>query len=108
MNDTDYLLIENIRNEKPQPGLEPFMSEFIKDRLQELVVLKSAVNSKDYCVIKEISHKWKGFCSPYGFIGLEKLSINLERSALESNLSDCEELIINIEKYLEIKKLVMK
>ena len=40
---------------------------FIKNKIAELAILKTAVKIKDFDAIKKIGHNWKGVCSSYGF-----------------------------------------
>jgi len=96
--------IESIKNECPQQGLEPFVKGFLADRCDESEELAVFLSKSDFEQIKSLAHKWKGFSLPYGFKLLGELSIDLELAAKQSDLGQCELLVQDIKKYLEIKK----
>lgn len=98
----------NIADEKASPGLEEFSLEFHGDRVQEVNLILELVSKKDLDAVRKIAHKWKGFCEPYGFNFLEELSINLERAAIDKNLSQIENTINDIVSYLKEKEVYIR
>jgi HPt (histidine-containing phosphotransfer) domain-containing protein len=87
-------------DEKPFEGLEPFVEKFLLDRINELEVIKQSLLNKDYTSLQKLMHQWKGFCEPYGFGPLAKLSIKLEEQAKRQSHSECEKFAEEIKKYL--------
>ena len=77
-----------IANEPSEPGLEPFVPQFIKDRLTEISTLLESKNMKN---IQSKAHEWKGFSAPYGFSNLERMARLIEKSDLEASLSILED-----------------
>jgi len=89
-----------IANEPPEPGLELFVPQFIKDRLTEIQELLESKNMKN---IQLKAHEWKGFSAPYGFSNLERMARTIE----ESNLETCITILIQAQNYcLERQKLL--
>lgn len=93
-----------ILNEQHEPGLEPFLVDFVIKRFTELEELKSNLSINNFNSLKSHAHNWKGFARPYGFIKLEEFAINLEESALKQDKKTCEILLQEIEVNLEHKK----
>lgn len=93
-----------IKNEKPEEGLEEYVPNFITDREQELILLKQALDSGDFESLRKKAHDWKGFSRPFGFLHLEKIGIQLEIAAKSSSQSECASLLDETEKYLQLKK----
>lgn len=94
----------DIENEKPAPGLEKYTDEFLRDRQSEFEDMRAALVSKDLKRVKELAHKWKGFCGPYGFNHLEVLSESLEKAADELNYDTSTTLVEEISQYLNLKE----
>lgn len=99
---------EIVKNEKPLEALESFSEEFLNDRLAEFKSLEQFEQSKDYSEIKSLAHKWKGFCEPYGFNELGKLSTKLEDELKLNNVDKTTHLINEIRQYLIAKKDYIK
>lgn len=93
-----------VKNEKPLEALESFSQEFLRDRLAEFKLVEGYDKSKNYSEIKSMAHKWKGFCEPYGFIELGKLSAELENELKSNNVQKTTHLINEIRDYLNAKK----
>ncbi len=89
--------------EQVATGLEEFVIEFYEDRQQELSLMLDSLAKNDLDSIGALAHKWRGFCSPYGFQHLEGLSISLEESARGKNTEESKNLIEKISDYLEKK-----
>lgn len=99
---------DQIKNENPEAGLEVFLDEFIDDRYSDLEKLWLALELKKFSEIKDIAHRLKGFCAPYGFNLLEKISIELEKVALDKDLNKATKYITQMSEYLELKKENLK
>jgi len=99
---------EQIKDEKPEAGLEVFIDEFLEDRSLDLEKLKRALELKNFSEIKDMAHRLKGFCAPYGFNLLEKISIELEKVALDKDLIKATKYITQMSEYLELKKEKLK
>ena len=93
--------------EVPSKGLEEFISEFYHDRIKELLIMKGSFENKDLLTIKSFAHKWKGYCTPYGFNYLEVLSIQLEKSIEENNFEEISLLLHQVSDYLEQKGRIL-
>lgn len=92
--------IRNPETEIPLPGFEVFHTEFLETRKEELVTLKASLAEGDFKALAVCGHKWKGFCSPYGFQELGELAILMEEAAKNSSLEECQEILTRIEEYL--------
>ena len=89
-----------IESEKVSKGLEEYVDEFIEDRTLELKSLRIFLEEGDLEAIREITHRWKGFCAPYGFNFLEKMSLEIEQYISTSEKDQLEESFKKIESYL--------
>jgi len=94
--------------EKPSPGLETFVVEFLSDRQKELVEVYQFVKVKNFEALQKTAHKWKGFSEPYGFGGLGVVSVELERAAQECSIERCAELVQKADQYLQEKSISIK
>ncbi len=92
-----------ISEEKASPGLEKFAKEFFQDRCSELSLMQESLKRKDFEGIRKVAHKWKGFCTPYGFHYLENLSQEVEKVASEKDFVKISSLLEEISSYLEEK-----
>lgn len=97
-----------IENDAPIPGLEQFVNEFYQDRVLEFNEMQEFRKEKRFEDIRKLAHKWKGFCAPYGFQGLESLSTELEVECKSSNVEKIDELISKISKYMIEKGKIIK
>lgn len=98
----------NLSNEKPEPGLETFIPEFLDDRFNEINEIRKSLDSNDHSILHELTHKWIGFSKPYGFIWLEGAAKELKEIAREGKTEQASILIDKIEEYLEAKKKQLK
>lgn len=92
-----------INDEAASPGLENFVFEFYCDRLRELEQMCCFIRRGDLKAIGEISHRWKGYCDPYGFQTLARLGGELEHSCASGEHRRSQLLIKAIASYLELK-----
>lgn len=95
---------QNFSTEKPIPELEAFYQEFLANRLEDLAQLESSFAAQDLKTVKDITHRWKGFCAPYGFGRLGLIAAELERFANNSDAAACAPLIKSASAYLAQKK----
>ena len=93
-----------IEEEKPQQGLENFEKEFLNDRKNEYLQLIGFLEKNDFSSIDGLAHKWKGFSKPYGFMGLETLAIEVQKSIKDNNRKELGKYIELIRDYLERKE----
>lgn len=96
--------IEIVKHEKPLDALVSFQGEFLNDRLDELKLMNNSLENSNFQDIRDLAHKWKGFCEPYGFNALANLSKDLEVSVDTKNVQEVTQIIGEINKYLEAKK----
>ncbi len=97
----------NSRSQSSQidSDLQPFIDEFISDRLTELNSLKSTTEPNKTNDIKSLTHKWKSFFEPYGFgeimpevLQLENASLNSDSELYDKLLGDIENFFLNLPK----------
>ena len=91
-------------SETPKLGLEIYYDEFLSSRLVELETVRIAFTAKNYKVIAEFVHKWKGFSAPYGFGILGELAMNIETCLEQSDFEHCGLLLEEVEFYLTVTK----
>lgn len=73
---------------------------FIKNKIEDLTILKSSLENKDLDTIKKIGHNWKGVCSSYGFNYLGETGKQFEILAQNKDYSSLKLLIESIPEYL--------
>ncbi len=95
---------QNFSSETPLPELEAFYSEFLQDRFADLAQLQASFATHDLMIVKEIAHRWKGFCEPYGFGRLGGIAAELEVHAKNGDDAACAPLIKAAATYLAEKK----
>ena len=93
-----------VKDERPLEGLEGFSEGFLKDRLKEYNDLLNFLETQNYQEIRALSHKWKGFCEPYGFQKLGDLSAHLEEASKKENVNEITQTIDQIKQYLDAKR----
>ena len=96
-----------IKNEQAVTGLGEFIGEFLVDRVKENEELDVCLETRDFFIMKSIGHKWKGYSAPYGFHKLGVLGEALEEAALSQNLESCQQIKMNIDEYLKLKKEIL-
>lgn len=89
--------------EEVSVGLEEFVLEFYEDRVKEFSLMRDDLEKNDLDAIGVIAHKWRGFCSPYGFQHLGELSVSLEESTRSGDFDVSSSLIERISVYLDKK-----
>ncbi len=92
-----------LESEVPWPGLERYYVEFLTTRREEVSTLKNFLAENNFKEIAQLAHRWKGFCTPYGFGKLAEYSTDLEVTALSSDHNQCAQLIDRIQGYLASK-----
>ena len=92
--------IRNPAAEIPLPGFEVFYEDFLCSRKEELSQLKAAMAAGDLRFLTTTAHKWKGFCTPYGFQELSELALKLESASLATDRPRCAALLEEISSYL--------
>jgi len=74
---------------------------FIKNKLDDLTILQSALENQDFESIKKIGHNWKGVCSSYGFNYLGETGKQFEFLSMNKDLSSLKLLIESLPEYLK-------
>ncbi len=80
--------------------LVDLIPNFIKNKIADLAILKSALESKDFDTIKKIGHNWKGVCSSYGFNYLGETGKQFELLAQNEDANSLRILIDGLPEYL--------
>lgn len=96
--------IDQYMSEKPSPGLEPFVAEFLQDRKAEMKTLQELHGCRDMAGIKKIVHPWKGFSEPYGFKHLGEVAQQVEQAITDNVHCDLSELLVHLNDYLRVKE----
>lgn len=73
-------------------------------RYAEYKPLLNAASNHDFQHIAQVCHQWKGNARSYGFLDLEEIAIQLEKSALAEDLNSTMGLIKKFETWLEVQK----
>ncbi|MBC7538515.1 MAG: Hpt domain-containing protein [Bacteriovorax sp.] len=94
----------DLTSEIPLPGLESFYDEFLATRIDELGETKRALIAKNYQIVAEYAHKWKGFSAPYGFGVLGQIALEIEKCLEVDEIKRCEILLNEAETYLTVTK----
>lgn len=98
----------DLSHEKAEPGLEQFTLEFLSDREGEYKELVGALATSNFESMRSLGHKWKGFCTPYGFHQLGELAAKLEVASEQENKVECQSIITVMNEYLEQKRESLK
>jgi two-component system, sensor histidine kinase and response regulator len=73
---------------------------YFKSREEDLVSLKHAIKEDNFDTIKRIGHRIKGSAKSYGFAEVGELSAQLEDSAVQKDIKNCQRIIFEIESIL--------
>lgn len=73
---------------------------FIKNKIHDLTIIKSALETNDFETIRKIGHNWKGVCSSYGFKYLGETGKQLEHLAEAHDKTSLRFLIESLPEYL--------
>ena len=98
----------DLSSEIPWPSLVSYYEEFLDTRIVELDLIKTALKTKNYKVLVDFAHKWRGFSAPYGFGVLGQIALLLEECLEASNYDGCQSLIDEVEVYLSTKTFKQK
>ena len=80
--------------------LVDLIPNFIKNKIDDLTILKNAAEKEDFETIKKIGHNWKGVCSSYGFKYLGETGKQFEYLAQNKDLASIKLLIESLPVYL--------
>jgi len=82
--------------------------KYLKNRRREIQTLQEALEKKDFETIKGIGHKLKGHAGCYGFDLLGEFGMAVELAAKAEKAQSIQEIIQEIESYLDRLKVVFK
>lgn len=99
-----YEKYSKMDSEQLEPALSEFFDDFINERETEIIALQKGISEKDFQLIEELSHKWKGFSAPYGFAGLAEIAGKMENSARNNDIETSDQLAQEVIEYLKYKK----
>lgn len=80
--------------------IESLIPEYVKNRHQELEVLRTALASADFEELRQRGHRMKGVGAPYGFELVTRLGKQIEDCAKENNGVEIEKLVTEYADYL--------
>lgn len=81
--------------------LVDLIPNFIKNKIDDVAILKSAIENQDTDTIKKIGHNWKGVCSSYGFKYLGETGRQFETLAQIQDFNTLKVLVESIPEYLK-------
>ena len=95
---------EEAVNNSYLPGLAPFIPDFISERFKDLDQLDVFLKNQQWKEVKSITHKWKGFCEPYGFAEMIGHCQVIEERILNGQHDSFGPLLDEVRSYLLKKK----
>lgn len=81
--------------------LVDLIPNFIKNKIDDLAVLKSAIENNDFETVRKIGHNWKGVCSSYGFKYLGETGKQFEYLAENKDAASLRLLVESLPEYLK-------
>ena len=97
------ITLEGLVDTKVDADILKMAPDFIRSRQQDLQLLKSAYEHKDYETIAKVCHKLKGFSTPFGFTDLETLAIRLGEAAKSKDIKALDPHYAQMESYITKK-----
>lgn len=80
--------------------LEGLIPEYLKNRREEVEVLRRALAAGDFEELRQRGHRMKGVGSPYGFDRVTLLGKQIEDGAKEGNRAEIENCVAEYAGYL--------
>lgn len=80
--------------------LEALIPEYLKNRREELEVLRKALAACDFKELRQRGHRMKGVGAPYGFDRVTLLGKQIEDGAKEGNRAQIENRVAEYAEYL--------
>ena len=80
--------------------LENLLPEYLKNREEELKLLRTALDQKNFDELRQRGHRMKGVGSPYGFDKVTMLGKLIEDNALAIDIAKLENLISDYADFL--------
>lgn len=88
--------------------LEPIMGRYFEIQQRELAAMDQAIAASDGQTVSRLGHKLKGTGSSYGFARLTQLGAAIEMAGKDGNITEVQELVIQVRSYLENVEVVFK
>tara|TARA_Y100000031_G_C8019008_1_gene291613 strand:+ start:121 stop:456 length:336 start_codon:yes stop_codon:yes gene_type:complete len=101
---TNNDLSKKILTENYEVQLESLIQEFYEDRIEDLNLVKNALNEGNFRLISETAHKWKGYAKPYGFAHLGELGATIEEKAKAGETESLGMYLEEASEYMALKK----
>ena len=83
------------------PDLEDLIPGFLKNRVEDIAKLQSALNENDFVNISSIGHSIKGVGGGYGFDLMSELGANIETAGKDNDVAAIRENIDRLDDYLK-------
>ncbi|MFO0699899.1 MAG: Hpt domain-containing protein [Nitrospira sp.] len=80
--------------------LEDIVPTFLENRKKDLQRLQAAVASQDFATLQTLGHRMKGDGGGYGFDAISAIGARLETAAKQQDLPLSEQLIAELEDFL--------
>lgn len=80
--------------------IEALIPEYVKNRHQELEVLRTALAASDFEELRQRGHRMKGVGAPYGFEQVTRIGERIEDCAKSNDGAAIEKLVAEYADYL--------
>ena len=81
--------------------LEDVFPVYIRNRQEDLMNLEMSLERQDFDVVKQIGHKVAGNAAGYGLKDLGEFAKQLETSASDRKLEDCQKVVVQMKDYIK-------
>lgn len=88
------------------PDLEDIIPGFLLKRQKDIIEIQVALDNEDYDTIKVLGHKMKGIGGGYGFDAITDIGSMIEQAAMEKNMQEVKQAILELARYLERVEVV--
>jgi histidine phosphotransfer protein HptB len=80
--------------------LEDIVPLFLENRKKDLQTLRVAITTQGFATLQTLGHRMKGDGGGYGFDAISSIGARLETAAKQKDLPLCEQLITELEDFL--------
>ncbi|MBI9110370.1 Hpt domain-containing protein [Maridesulfovibrio ferrireducens] len=88
--------------------LKELVSNFMINTDLEIAALDAAFKKSDLATINRLGHNMKGSALNYGFIILAELGRSLERAALDEDIINIDQLLVQLKDYVARVEIVFE
>lgn len=91
---------------KVDSDLEDIIPGFLQKRQEDIKEIQVALDNDNYDTIKVLGHKMKGVGGGYGFDAITDIGGMIEQAAMEKNMQEVKQAILELAQYLEKVEVV--